>query len=95
MNWNVICRVGENDDYTIDEYNEPLPLYLAFDRPHDPHLMRNHVVEELIEAYGIEPSNIAKDLLYLGMSVYAADRFIPRNTALDGWTREILSLIHI
>jgi len=40
-------------------------------------------------AIGSRPSEIAIDLLYLAMAVYAADLRIPRRFATDRWAREI------
>lgn len=89
MKWDVVCRVGEEDGFTVDSTTEPQPLYVGFDRPGAQNRMREHVLDELIRSGGVRPGNHVTDLLHLAMSVYAADMLIPRATAEDRWTRQI------
>jgi len=88
MKWHVVVRVGKEDSFE-PEYGDDLRLLVDFNRPRSPWLMREHVLDVLLEAIGSVPSSPAVDFLHFGMAVYAADRCILREYADDRWERNI------
>jgi|Deesub1362A_J573_1020465.scaffolds.fasta_scaffold02489_5 7-cyano-7-deazaguanine synthase in queuosine biosynthesis len=87
MNWNVIVRIGKNDNfYPAEIRNEPR-FFVDFHRPNSPWKMREGVLQVLINEGIITP--LAHDLLVLGMAITAADRCILRKYADDYWQRKI------
>jgi 7-cyano-7-deazaguanine synthase in queuosine biosynthesis len=91
MNWNVIVRAGENDNYYPENIGEEARFFVDFYKSESPWKMREHVLDEFINNGILTPQ--AHDLLMLAMSVYSADRCIERKFAIDSWQREIS--IHI
>lgn len=61
----------------------------SFERTNDQWEVRNDVLDRLQKVIKSRPSDIAIDLVYLAMAVYAADLRIPRRFASDRWSREI------
>ncbi len=87
MNWNVIVRIGEDDNfYPADIRSEPR-FFVDFYRVNSQWKMRERVLQALINNKIITP--LAHDLLVLGMAITAADRCILRKYADDYWQREI------
>ncbi|HEX7600275.1 MAG TPA: Qat anti-phage system QueC-like protein QatC [Polyangiaceae bacterium] len=90
MKWHVTLRVGPDDDFVSDVGPETPRLSVSLDRSGDPGLVQQHVLKEILaKTGGVSPAP-AEDLLAVAMGVYAVDTRIPRATADDGWTREII-----
>ncbi|MHB8901358.1 MAG: Qat anti-phage system QueC-like protein QatC, partial [Thermoguttaceae bacterium] len=90
MTWHVISRVGADDSFVPEISSQDPRLEASFERPGDPSQVGNDVMEKLLKSTKARPSNIATDLLYLAMAIYAADLRIPRRFAADRWSREII-----
>lgn len=89
MRWQVTARSGENDAYAAQQAADEGRLVVEFDVPASPRRMRESVIERITQVLGRPPGTMARDLLTVAMTVYAADLSIPRRLAEDGWTREI------
>lgn len=90
MKWHVILRVGSDDDFVSEVGDDTPRLAVALERSGNPGLVQQHVVKDILERMGAVPSVSAEDLLTIAMGVYAVDTRIPRSTADDGWTRDIV-----
>lgn len=87
MNWHVICRRGDADDFT-PAIGEAPRLSIGFNESIQSPQARNDFSKLLREA-GLEVNDTVTDLLQLAMTVYYADLRIERNFAEDKWTRQI------
>lgn len=87
MNWHVICRVGNGDEF-VPEANPSPRLLVVFDESSRSPQVKNDVVN-LIRGNGLEISEDIVDLLHMAMCVYTADLRIDRAFATDKWTRHI------
>jgi 7-cyano-7-deazaguanine synthase in queuosine biosynthesis len=90
MKWHVIVRVGAQDSYSPGLSNVEPRIFLGLVRPGDPWAIWNKTAETIIQSIGRLPSLPARDLLNLALAVYAADLRIPRSSAADRWTREVV-----
>lgn len=88
MNWDVIVKVGDSDNFAPKSQGEAA-FNMSFDRQGDPFLSRERILDKIAEAVGSTPSNNARDLLRVAIAVYSADLLISRRYAGDGWTRNI------
>lgn len=88
MKWNVICRIGENDNFAPNINHEVPRLFIEFDNHGQSKLAANHVISLLLKN-GLEVDETIFDLLIFAMSVYTADLRIERSFAADRWTRQI------
>lgn len=83
-NWNVVCRIGDDDDYSA-----PSPyLIIPFDQDGRSTVAANRVFHTLA-GNNLYPSEIVNDLLMLALAVYTADLRISRAFGTDRWSREI------
>lgn len=89
MNWNVICRVGESDNFAPNINRQMPRLVIEFDEAGKSHLADNKVFPLLTKS-GFGINETVFDLLILAMSIYTADLRIERSFATDRWTRRIL-----
>lgn len=89
MKWNVICRIGENDDFAPNISHEMPRLIIEFDNQGQSKLAANRVISLLLKN-GFEVDETIFDLLIFAMSVYSADLRIERSFAADRWTRRII-----
>lgn len=90
MSWHVITRVGPEDDYSPELDSSEPRLITAIDRPGATFSVPNHIQRDFRPILYRKPSPKVLDLLRLSMSVYSADHCIRRETADDGWTRDIV-----
>ncbi len=90
MKWHIVASVGAMDRYVpVIDAAEPR-LATVFDHPTHPSYVHNDAVERIRDRLGIDPSDVALDLLHLGMAVYSADLRINRIHASDRWTRDFV-----
>lgn len=89
MTWHALVRIGSSDGYDPSLGPTEPRIHIAFERNGDPWLLSNNVLRRIEERSGTLPNGAAVDLLYLAMSVYAADLRIPRRFASDQWCREV------
>lgn len=89
MTWHVITRVGTDDSFVPEMSSQEPRLEASFERSDDQWLVGNDVLDRIRKTIKSQPSEIAVDLVYLAMAVYAADLRIPRRFAGDRWSREI------
>jgi len=89
VTWHVITRVGADDSFVPEIPAQEPRLEASFERSDDPWQVGNDVLDRIHKATNARPPEIAIDLLYLAMAVYAADLRIPRRFASDRWSREI------
>lgn len=92
MKWNIICRVGEMDDYNVN-YDETKKLFvplLGNKRTYDSVQFNFY---SLMKKKGLFPPPEAVDLINISLSVYTADKLIPRDEAYNGWERYFI--LHI
>lgn len=87
MNWHVICRVGDADNFAPALGDSPR-LSVSFD-PSMQSPQINNDISRLLRNQGLEIEDTVVDLLQLAMCVYYADLRIERNFAEDKWTRQI------
>ena len=90
MKWHVIVRVGAHDSYSPGLSNVEPRIFLGLARPGDPWAVWDKTAEAIVQTIGRMPSLPARDLLNLALAVYAADLRIPRSSATDRWTREVV-----
>ena len=83
MNWDIIVRCGITDDYLRPHSGNP-SIFIDFERKGSPYLLSHSIGKELNNL----PQR-TKELLYLAMAVYSADRYISRDFSHDGWSRNI------
>ncbi|MEW5920526.1 MAG: Qat anti-phage system QueC-like protein QatC [Bacillota bacterium] len=88
MSWDVVVRIGNSDSFAPISQGGPV-LGVSFDRPGDPFLARESVLDKIADVLGSVPGNTACDLLRAAIVVYSADLLISRRYAADGWTRDI------
>jgi hypothetical protein len=93
MSWNIIVRVGPNDNYLPDLLPNELRLIIAIDNPSSPYSVRNNLVKETLNKVFASPKTEVVELLNLAISVYTADLKIRRSFSEDRWTRELV--IHL
>lgn len=86
MIWNIVCRIGKEDQYEPPTGGAGETVYIATDGERGADAIRSHVNTVLHER-GIRPPEAALDLLRLAMIVYSADRRIQRRRAYNGWER--------
>ena len=88
MSWDVVVRIRNSDNFAPKSQAEPV-LGVSFDRPGDPFLARERVLDKISNVLGSVPGNTVCDLLHTAIAVYSADVLISRRYAADGWTRDI------
>lgn len=94
MKWNIVCRVGKNDDYfpkNVDE-DQTLIIPLMGNNSSDKILEYNtyNKFTELFNNMGCFPGDEAIDLLNASFAVYTADKLILRKNSYDNWTRHFI-----
>lgn len=91
MSWHIIVHVGGDDSYepALESADPRLILSFAAGDGSRGYPMRESVVRTLCSVAVRKPDHAAYDLAVLAMAIYAADHCITRDTAADGWTREI------
>ncbi|HRH40874.1 MAG TPA: hypothetical protein PKY82_04465 [Pyrinomonadaceae bacterium] len=89
MRWNVICRIGENDDFAPNINHEVPRLIVEFDNQAQSKLAANRVISLLLKN-GLKVDETIFDLLIFAMSIYTTDLRIERSFASDRWTRRII-----
>ena len=82
--------MGPNDHYSPQLEDSDPRLVTAIDQPGAAFSVPNHIHQDFKSILYRKPSARVLDLLRLSMSVYSADHCIHRETADDGWTREIV-----
>lgn len=84
---NIVCRIDKTDHFEITEQ----ATYIDFFNPHSFSytFWDNH--NKLPYWY----SQQSLDLLYLSLSVFAADRLSLRNETVDGWSRKLIIYIPV
>jgi len=88
MNWNIIVRAGENDNYRVSNIREEAIFYVDFYRSNSQWKMRDGgLLNKFNNSGKLTPAS--HDLLLLAMVVTSADRCIERKYADDSWQREI------
>jgi 7-cyano-7-deazaguanine synthase in queuosine biosynthesis len=88
MTWQVVTRIGPDDNHCLGLAGDAARMWVAIDRPGDPwavgHNLRLFADAEL----SLTPE--ARDILHFAISVYAADLTIPRRLSSDRWGRQIV-----
>lgn len=88
MNWNIIVRAGENDNYRVSNIGKEASFYVDFYRSNSQWKMRDGGLLNKFNSSGkLTPAS--HDLLLLAMAITSADRCIERKYADDSWQREI------
>lgn len=91
--WHVIARIGETDLFEPHLSADTPRIYAGIERRGDRSKVRNNVNDRMRKRAGRVPPPTASDLLTLAMTAYCADLRIPRATAEDRWTRQLV--LHI
>jgi hypothetical protein len=89
MSWHIICLAGPNDPFAPDLTPTDETLLVPLDAPEHPYSLRT-TVPDVLAGHGILPSDSAYDLLNAAVAAYTADVRVPRRTAFDGWTRDLV-----
>ena len=88
MIWHVLVRNGTVDNYNPELGSAPR-INVGFQRPDDEWVVGNNVFSVIQKQTGFYPNSTVNDLLYLAMSVFAADLRIPRKYSKDQWSKEL------
>jgi len=88
MNWNVICRVGEEDKFNLNLTRKAPRLSIEFDQNGKSNLADNKIFP-LLTKHGLTVNETIFDLIVIALSVYTSDLRIERAFASDRWTRQI------
>ena len=88
MNWNIIVRAGENDNYRVSNIGKEASFYVDFYRSNSQWKMRDGGLLNKFNNSG-KLTVASHDLLLLAMAITSADRCIERKYADDSWQREI------
>jgi len=86
MIWQIVCRVGEEDFYEPTHITAHARVYVGIDRPNDESAVKSNV-KTVLQGANVRPPASALDLLHLAMTVYSADRRVPRKAAYNRWER--------
>jgi 7-cyano-7-deazaguanine synthase in queuosine biosynthesis len=89
MTWHVITRVGDSDDFEPVIAAIDPRILIGLRRAGDPFGLGPDIIRQIAQKAGAVPSAAATDFLTIAEAAYAADLRIPRDTALDRWTRSI------
>lgn len=89
MTWHVVGHAGPRDPFLLDLNPPDQMVEVPFDDPGHPHSLKS-TISKLLADYGLRPSVAAEDFLWAAIAAYVADVRIPRDTAFDGWTRDIV-----
>lgn len=90
MKWHVFTTVGPKDRFVrppIDRGDKILQI--AIDHAGNPREISTHIWK-VIDSHGLSVSRLGVDLSRIAMAAYTADTRIPRATAFDGWSRDIV-----
>lgn len=88
MNWNIIVRAGENDNYRVSNIGKEASFYVDFYRSNSRWKVRDGgLLKKFNNSGKLTPAS--HDLLLLAMAITSADRCIERKYADDSWQREI------
>lgn len=86
MMWQVVCRIGKEDNYEPKHAEIGEQVYVDIDRLNDKNSVQSNVKTKLQDA-GLYPSALVVDLLHLAMTVYSADKRVRRKAAYNRWER--------
>ncbi|WP_018248821.1 Qat anti-phage system QueC-like protein QatC [Orenia marismortui] len=93
MKWNIVCRVGKNDNYFPENIDKKKTLIIPLmgNESSDKILEYNtyNIFNKLFNDMGCFPENEAIDLLNASFAVYTADKLILRKLSYDNWTRHL------
>lgn len=89
MSWQIVCRVGESDDFLPALAPTDPRLILGFDAEDDPHALRCNFDERFDDHLGGLPHGPARDLVRLASAVFTADLCVRREYGDERWTRTI------
>lgn len=89
MTWHVICLAGPTDAFTLAVPVDDPIIFVPIGVPgHEDNVKSS--VPDVLAKYGLTPPPGAWDLLNAAIAAYTADVRIPRDTAYDNWTRDII-----
>lgn len=83
MNWNITVHSGNADNFLPQNVSDP-NIFVDFEKKGSTYLVAHDMRNEVKNI-----SQETKELLYLAMAVYSADRYISRTLAMDNWRRNI------
>ncbi|MBN9521544.1 hypothetical protein J0H58_23995 [bacterium] len=89
MSWNIVCRVGDSDDYLPSIAPTDPRLILAFEAEGSPNAIRCNFDERFDAHLGGLPNGPARDLVRLASAVLTADLCFRREYGEERWTRDI------
>lgn len=89
MSQHIVCLAGPDDPFAPDLTPTDETLLVPLDAPEHPYSLRT-TVPDVLARHGIVPSDAAYDLLNAAVAAYTADVRVPRRTAFDGWTRDLV-----
>lgn len=89
MSWHIVCLAGPTDRYTPALVAGDALLRVPFDTPGDVDAPQERLAESFAAA-GVALSPTAADLLRAAIGAYAADVRVPRQSAHDAWTRDLI-----
>lgn len=89
MKWNVIVNIGEADEFTPANSDEVPRITVPLERPSDAWRVTENLRAAFDDAGLAYPVGAARDLLQLGVAVYAADVRIRRAYGDDRWGRDL------
>jgi len=90
MRWHVYPTIGPGDSFQPENLpNGDKKLRIPIDSPGVPKEIRSSKTWGVLDSHHLRVQDIAVELYRVAVAVYSADIRIPRNTAFDGWTRDI------
>lgn len=87
--WHVICLAGPTDTFApvipTDDLSLLVPINVS---DHEANVSSS--VPDVLAQYGLAPPPGSRDLMNAAIAAYTADVRVPRGTAYDSWTRDIV-----
>lgn len=89
MSWNIVCRVGESDEFVPELAPTDPRLVLTFDSEASSQALRCNFDARFEEHLGGRLTGVARDLVRLASAVFTADVCFRRAYGDERWTRDI------
>jgi 7-cyano-7-deazaguanine synthase in queuosine biosynthesis len=87
--WNIICRTGPGDAYTPSLAAGVPRLHVPIDQPGAPGEVVHGLLTRVREHAGQPVPDVAADLVYLAVAVFAADLRVQRKHGEGRWARDL------
>ena len=89
MIWNIVVLENTDDDFSIGSSSDGKTISIDLSGSDKKTEIQTNIAR-VLDAYGAYPSEVASELLRLGMVVFTADKSADRNKAFNKWSRYFL-----